>query len=209
MKSQKARLFGNRENQRFSGTRQASLSRVSKSLASSSQGISQTAVIYLALGAIVILIFMLFIGQQRGKTEETIFTKIWNKFFPETTETVIIKGTTVGKTGCALIEITDANHLAQSMVDCWVKAENIGEYPCCYRINPKKLTAAVTQEQVKKELMTKGETGRYIATATCSDFVWKVGTVNPADGEFKVCYDEDGCNEVSVTRGISDTDCDD
>ncbi len=208
MKSQKASLFGNRENQRFSGTRQASLSRVSKSFASSSRGITKTAFIYLALGAIVILIFMLFIGQQKGKTEQTIFTKIWNKFFPETTETVIIKGTTVGKTGCGLIEITDANHLAQAMVDCWEK-RGIGEYPCCYRISPKKLTAAVTQEQVKKELMTKGEEGRYIATASCSDFVWKVGTVQQTDSDFKVCYDEDGCNEVSVTRGTSETDCDD
>ncbi len=173
------------------------------------KGISTTAVIYLALGAIVILIFMLFIGQQRGKTEETIFVKIWNKFFPATTETVIIKGTTVGKSGCSIIEIADANHLAQSMVDCWEKAKDIGEYPCCYRISPKKLTAAVTKEQITKELKTKGETGRYIATASCSDFVWKVGTVNSADSEFKVCYDEDGCNEVSVTRGTSDTDCDD
>ena len=177
------------------------------------RAISTTAVIYLALGAIIILIFMLFIGQQRGKTEETIFVKIWNKFFPETTETVIIKGTVVGKTGCAIIEITDANHLAQSMIDCWKKAENIGEYPCCYKISPKKLTAAVTKEQVIKELMTKGEQGRYIAGSCPLGFgsrnVWKVGIVNPADSEFKVCYDEDGCNQVSVTRGTSDTDCDD
>ncbi len=176
------------------------------------QGISSTAVIYLVLGVAVILIFAIFIGQQRGKTEDTIFNKIMKKFFPETTETVIIKGTVVGK-GCSTIEITDASILAQSMIDCLRKAKDIGEYPCCYKITPKKLTGSITQEEVKKALLSKGTEGTFLAGSCPLGFdsrtVWKVGTVNPTDSDFKVCYDTDVCNQVSVTRGTSDTDCDD
>lgn len=173
------------------------------------KGISKTAVIYLVLGVTIILMFAIFIYQKQKETEETIFKKIWKKLFPETTETVVIKGTIAGKGGCPIVHIDGANMLAQAMVDCWNHGLEVDdEMPCCYKISPQKITKPITSDDVKRELQTKGTVGTYIATATCSDYVWKVGTVNPTDAEFKVCFDEDGCDEIYATRSTAEADCD-
>src|SRR5574342_824568 len=90
---------------------------------------------------VILIVAAIFIFQQKQKTEKTFFGSLWDKFFPEKTEQIVIPGTTVGG-GCAPIALADVNDLARWTVTCFQKGEK-GE-KCCYSMQTSGLTVDLT-----------------------------------------------------------------
>lgn len=149
------------------------------------KGMTKTAFIYIALGVIVVLIIAIFIGQQRGKTETTIFGTIWNKFFPNKMESVVIPGTAVGA-GCPTIKVDTADTMAQAILDCWREGKTYtNDIECCYVINPADVQTPFHINEVSTSLQQKS--GKTPADV----LVWQINAQYIAKNvqPFTVCFD--------------------
>jgi hypothetical protein len=157
------------------------------------QGISRTAVLWIVLGVAVILIFAIAIYQQREKTEETVFKNTVGRFLKFLgltggTETARIQR----ETGCTKLEIDGVEMLAQAAIDCHRHGMELDtNIPCCYKIDPAKLTTEITQENLVAALAKKGHT---------LELKWTVeGAINNKRSIITVCFDDDWDDDVFVT----------
>lgn len=147
------------------------------------------------VSAILVLVILIaaaiFIAQQKEKTEKTFFGTLWNKFFPDRTEQIVIPGTTVSG-GCAPIALADVNDLARWTVTCFQKGEK-GE-KCCYSAQTSGLTADLTDADWKAALK---------AIKFTEDTVWNLGSpriVKGAPAPILCYYDDYGpYNDVYLT----------
>ncbi len=149
------------------------------------KAMTKTAFIYITLGVIVVLIIAIFIGQQRTKTEQTIFTTIWNKFFPNRMESVVIPGTTAGG-GCPTIKVDTAETMAQSILDCWRQGKTYkNDIECCYNITAAEVKTPFHINEVATIL--KQKSGKTPADV----LVWQINSqyIAPNIQPFTVCFD--------------------
>ncbi len=171
--------------------------------------------LYLGLAVVIIIVIAIFVQQQQKKTEESVFKKLMNVFFPSKIETVVISGTTTGES-CRKIELHETDQaqgtgkLAQAIVDCYKSGQYVhkGTIQCCYRIDTTKMKYTIAEDQIKASLKTKGQIGETLLSSVyCGqNFEWKVANpVSSAIGEFVVCYDYQSllklgsCDDVFLT----------
>lgn len=158
------------------------------------------------MSAILVLIILVaaavFIYQQKQKTEKTFFGTLWDKFFPERTEQIVIPGTTAGK-GCAHVRIANADELAREAITCWqLGKKQGGNYPCCAMIESIDLTTIITaadwtnaQKNLKPDITSK--------------ITWNIGAQNFVRGSpaATLCFDYNTFgDEVYLTFNPA-TDC--
>jgi len=188
------------------------------------KAVAGSLLLYLGLAVTMIILVAIFVGQQQKKTEETVFKKLWSKFFPSKMETVIISGTTVGA-ACKKIVLSETDQadgtstLAQAVVDCYKDGQYIHKntIKCCYTIDASKIKYSIDEAAFRNALDTKGQVGKTVKYSDwyCGqNYEWKVGKpITSTAGEFTLCYDYQGwtktgsCDDVFLTT-TPDSSCD-
>lgn len=162
------------------------------------KGIHAELLVGLGLVVLFAILIAVFTGQQKEKTEKTIFGQLWEKFFPNKIETVIIPGTTVGE-GCSTIELPKDDprpRFAQAIIDCWIQGhgssgvKGAGEVKCCYKIDTTKIDNPISELSTKQALRSKPAPGPGLADWTFESINWNIkGSIQPGTG-IVLCYND-------------------
>ncbi|MEM3154642.1 MAG: hypothetical protein QW165_03710 [Candidatus Woesearchaeota archaeon] len=174
------------------------------------KGIAGELLLAIGLVALLALIFLLFAGQQREKTETSIGA-LWKRIFPSKTETITIPGTTAGG-GCPTIYINSAEMAAQAAIDCWKQGKMYDdEVVCCYILSAERLEGEIYKSNLLDALRKHSELGKELADALCGGFQWKISVekvpIQKGAYPVTVCFNEGMlCDDVFFTYN-PESDC--